>query len=779
MDEMTTRGKLKYIERIWIQLNNIAKHEKEAYYTNYLGGEKTLDYMLCEVLNRLNHWHLVPACEDQKIPDNVAHIRWVDNSQRIVLEIIYKNALGTIQRTLSHFPNHWPDMNYHAMIVSGESMPSSVDHLTDTSWFSFKDNIWTFSRILNILTLDRDLTFVMSLSNYLDESRQHIQNPINKNVPLLPPLPVHAAAFSPALREGELAVLEQQLKNTSLLFLWGTAGIGKTELAIQLAEEIAPAKGAYFLRFMVPQNKSEGIMKETILNAGIADISPSSDRNQKYNECMEILRQNYGGTIVVIDGLDIPDMTFDEIQADSTYQDIVSLQRNGLRLIITTRNTISQNGYEVKHLSEQFLLDILKSYSPNEEATESTLQKLLWLVDFNTLAVTHIAETLLMGGESITPSALVHLISNGKLPSYGLPQIVTDQNNSYKSDTITGHLQRLYCLTSVEKSTLCALMCASVLPESGMEKTVFLNALPESARERIPYLLDVQMLYMNSNRICQPQLVRQACLPQFTKEGSHSIAFLNTLWNMINLRQRQITPIIEKAECFSLAAMLEIPQCGQYAMYAARLWTLVGKHEKALHYYDKAVTIIQEQAVHDSKILAECYFEMAETCSTLKRDTDASKCALCGIDILKTLPVEKLDIASAYFLTASYLLKEFRYPEALSNMGSGARIREELLSEKHPDRAESSFLMGEVNFILEKYDEALRHYQDALSLSADSVPFSKALHENARCKVEQTKTRKRQKMLADKIFEQMAYSRDQKCNLQAVDANDEKAEIKL
>ena len=248
---------------------------------------------------------------------------------------------------------------------------------------------------------------------------------------------------------------------------------------------------------------------------------------------------------------------------------------------------------------------------------------------------------------------------------------------------------------------------------------------------------------------------------------------------MINLRQRQITPIIEKAECFSLAAMLDIPQCGQYAMYAARLWTLVGKHEKALYYYDKAVTIIQEQAVHDSKILAECYFEMAEICSTLKRDTDASKFALCGIDILKTLPVEKLDIASAYFQTASYLLKESRYPEVLSNMSSGAKIREEILSEKHPDRAESSFLMGEVYFILEKYDEALRHYQDALSLSADSVPFSKALHENARCKVEQAKTRKRQKMLADKIFEQMAYSRDQKCNLQAADANDEKAEIKL
>lgn len=742
MEEMNTMRKKQYIVNISNHLNSIIKQAENYYRSNRFSSLKKAEGILCGLLNRLNGWNLVPVDDNDQKMSIFSQINQVDLHQHIALEIIHDNALNKLNSSLSRFPNHWSGMSYHALIVSNEKMPDNIKSFPNNSWFSYKSNVWTVSRVLSIIQNNSNVDFIGNISDYLDESVRFIAKPFKNNVPLLPSLPLHGASFLHGTRDVELKALKKLLTHkSSPLFLWGSPGIGKTELAIQLAKELSPKNGAYFLRFKKPLNNKDGVMTETILSANFSNYdSLHNDRKQAYHERIEVIRKKYCDAILIIDGFDVPEMTFDEVKKDPTYQTFVSLQKYNLQLIFTTRNTIHENGFEVRYLSEKHLIKILRDCYPDDATTDEHMLELLRIVDFNTLAVILMAQILLISNGDITPFMLTDAFLHSNLTRYNFPQIVTDQNNSYKLNTFAGHLQQLFDFTSLEKSTYCALICSAFLPEDGMSESTFLQCLPVEAQQRVQYLLEVHLLHNHDEKIYSSALIRQVCWSIPSQMYECCDLFFTSLWNSVNLREEDNNLILQKAKCFSVAADKQINRHVHYAICAASLWMLTGNKEKALHYYIQAASFQHELETTNSLILSSCYFDIANIFLALGKHRTASEYALLALNNLKKLlPPLDPDLATAYFDASTYLIKDSKYTEALDNMQSGLLIRERILPKVHPDIAHSYFQIGEVYFILKDYVSSLRYYEKALPLLKNSLPINNDLLNRIYPKIDRTK----------------------------------------
>lgn len=746
MEEINIMRRNQYLKNISRHLNAIVNQANSCYKSNCFAALRKTEGIICGLLNQLNDWNLVPAEFNDQNMNIIGQIdiQQVDISRHIALEIIYDNPYNKLKASLSRFPNHWPDMHLHVLILSNEKLPDSLKSVCNKPWFSYTSNIWTVSRVLSVLKNDFPIDFVNGISDYLDKSERLIARPLKDNIPLLPPIPLHGVSFLPGTRDKEIQAMNSLLMHDAPLFLWGPAGIGKTELAIQLAKELAPKAGTYFLRFRRPLDNKDGVMKETILNANFSDdhFFHSSNRDQAYNERIEILRNNYSGSLLIIDGFDVPGKTFDEIIKDPTYQSFISLQQNNLQLIFTTRSTVavSENGFEVSHLSEKNLIDILRSSYPDDETTDEHLLELLSIVDFNTMVVTLLAQILFVGDGEVTPWMLMDALSSGNFTRYNFPKIVTDQNNSYRLDTITGHLQQLFDSFSIDESAYIALMCSAFLPNTGMYEPLFLQCLPMESQEKIQYLLDIHLLDYRWDKIYTSSLVRQVFWSLSSQMSESCDTFFDSLWNSVNIRENDNNLIIQIATCMSMASDRQVNRCEKYAIRAAELWRLAGNKKESLHYFIQAASMQRELDTPNKLILASCYFDVANTFLALGKHTPASEYALLALHNLSiSLPPLHPDLANAYFDVSSFLISDLKYTEALDHMHTGLSIREKVLPKEHPDLAYSYFQIGEVFFIMKNYLSSLQNYEQALLLLDKSLPQNPNLHNIISLKIDKVR----------------------------------------
>lgn len=211
-------AKKQYLMNISNHLCSLIKQAENYYRSNRFGSLKKVEGILCGLLNLLNGWNLIPIDDDDEKMSIFCQINQMDQDQHIALEIIYDNALSKLNSSLSRFPNHWTDMSYHALIVSNEKLPDSVGALPNKSWFSYKSNVWTASKVQSILQNNFAVDFIGNISDYLDEAVRLISKPFKSHVPLLPSLPLHGASFLPRTRVAELKVLKKHLYINPLFF---------------------------------------------------------------------------------------------------------------------------------------------------------------------------------------------------------------------------------------------------------------------------------------------------------------------------------------------------------------------------------------------------------------------------------------------------------------------------------------------------------------------------------------------------------------------------------
>ena len=288
-------------------------------------------------------------------------------------------------------------------------------------------------------------------------------------------LPGACDVFLAGSRDEELAKLQECLKAKNPIFVTGIGGIGKTQTVIQLALRAAPRRGAYLIRYVAPPESEEDLLRETILKAKFFGYkftgTDNAAKDYEYRERMEILQTQYAGAMLVLDNLDCPQKRLDEICEGETFQRLVSMD---LKLVVTTRSPATDRcNVPIGALKREDLLRMMKLIIQSDEYPDDELMELIDYVDGHTLTVYLMAKSLREGWwMGVSSKTLLSAIQNRSLSKEILPEISTDQNQSYDYAKIYDHLHVLVGTSGLTDTDCMVMRYAMMIPKDGMQEQV-------------------------------------------------------------------------------------------------------------------------------------------------------------------------------------------------------------------------------------------------------------------------------------------------------------------
>lgn len=242
--------------------------------------------------------------------------------------------------------------------------------------------------------------------------------------------------------------------------VWGFAGMGKTELAIEFARRYTRGQ-AYFVRF-------RNSVRETVTGP-IADGFSDYDRKdvhgrekpeeQIYREVMKLLGQRSENDLLILDNMDGDEGGFDVLRGEPAFRDLCALP---MGLLVTTRSLV-EDGVEVDTLPRPLLRQLLRRGAP--ELSDEMTDVLIDAVEGHTLTVELMGRTLKTSIPRLSPEVLLEKLTQGDLDSKAMAKVSSPKDREGRMERIQGHLTALFRL-------------ADLPPE---EKRLLAYALPVSA----------------------------------------------------------------------------------------------------------------------------------------------------------------------------------------------------------------------------------------------------------------------------------------------------------
>ena len=317
----------------------------------------------------------------------------------------------------------------------------------------------------------------------------------------------------PHSRDRELAAITKSVNDGETVFLHGIGGIGKTECAIQLAKDLNPPRGAYLVHF-------HGSMKETILKMNFSGykfepkqkgMSPEELEEAEYRDRLDILKEHYQETVLIIDNFDAPGKTLDDLRSEPAFNDFLGLK---LKRIFTTRYPVKRQEWEIKRLSDSALLGIMRHYCTHaKKLSDNELIKLIEAVDGHTLTLTLIAKTMEESWGRITPKRILRALKRSSLSQADFPDVSSDQNRNYQQKQIYSHLKALFNLSGMKATEETVLSAASLLPQSGMNALVFEKSLEKKKERKALHILVKRgwLTISEESKVQMHPIIRSVC----------------------------------------------------------------------------------------------------------------------------------------------------------------------------------------------------------------------------------------------------------------------------
>lgn len=321
-------------------------------------------------------------------------------------------------------------------------------------------------------------------------------------------------------RDRELATVIESINAGEDVFLHGVGGIGKTEVAIELAKRISPPKGAYLIRY---QNS----MRETILSLDFSGYSPKLNTAEpagreteetEYQERMQILKEQYQDALIIIDNFDVPGKSLNDLRQEPAYREFIEI--SGINKIFTTRYPFERKEWEIRRLPDSALKEIMRHYCKDESITDFQLQELIDAVDGHTLMCILIAKTMEESWRRLTPRRILKAIKRNSLDQSDFPEIVNDQNRKYQQARIYTHLKTLFNLTNASEKEKMVLSRLSMLPIDGIDALVFEKSLKKRERQSLHNLVKQGWVTRtNESKLVLHPVIREVCKTELDPVG--------------------------------------------------------------------------------------------------------------------------------------------------------------------------------------------------------------------------------------------------------------------
>ena len=261
-------------------------------------------------------------------------------------------------------------------------------------------------------------------------------------------------------RKEELKAVAKALQDHNPVFITGTAGMGKSELAKTYAKKNEKKYTNIIHLFY------DGDLKKSVAHMEFNDDTADMSEEMLFDKHMRILKKLHSDSLIIIDNFNVLP------KEDAFFKGFVKLN---CKILITSRCNISQ--YEAIKISEMDadteLVELFYQQCPSAKSSEDVVKEIIQTVGCHTL-------TVCLSALSLTSSGMEAEELLAELKTCGLNIASGEDVELYKDDDFTDglmieHLRKLLQLGKLSNQQLDILRNLSLLPVSGILKNSFKN----------------------------------------------------------------------------------------------------------------------------------------------------------------------------------------------------------------------------------------------------------------------------------------------------------------
>ena len=316
-------------------------------------------------------------------------------------------------------------------------------------------------------------------------------------------------------RDKELEELHTMLEENLHVFLYGIAGIGKSELAKAYAKQY---KKHYTNILYVEYT---GDLHQDITDMDFIDDQPESSEQERFQRHNRFLRSLKSDTLLIIDN-------FNVTATQDSFLSVVLKYR--CQILFTTRSNLNEYcTFQLKEIKDiNILFQLTSAFYSEADKSRSTVEKIIETVHYHTFAV-KLAAKLLENGIS-TPNQLLAKLQDEKASLDNEDKIRVIKDGQSSKATYYSHIHTLfslYVLSRKEQDIMCNLC---FLPSTGISARIFAKWLELSTLNEINDLIETGFVQTTTRHtISLHPMIKEIALSETKPSVSNCHLLLDSL----------------------------------------------------------------------------------------------------------------------------------------------------------------------------------------------------------------------------------------------------------
>lgn len=550
-------------------------------------------------------------------------------------------------------------------------------------------------------------------------------------------------------RDDETTELHFLLEDNSKVFLYGIAGIGKSELAKSYAKQYKK----YYTNILYFEYA--GDLHQSVTDMDFADDLPEDTEEERFRKHNRFLRSLKDDTLIIIDNFN----------ATATQDSFLSVMlKYRCRILFTTRSKF--DSYCTLHLKEikesSSLFQLVSSFYSEAEEHRSLVEEIIETVHRHTFAV-ELAAKLLENG-ILAPHQLLIKLQEEKASLHNEDKIKVMKDGQSSNATYYNHIHTLFSLYSLSRKQWDIMCNMCFLPSSGISARIFSKWLELSTLNDVNDLIETGFVQSSlRHTISLHPMIQEIAVSETAPSVTNCHTLLDSLQKICLMHGIEVSyykKLFQTVE--NIMLFIEKDDIPQYLLFLEDVFpymekyhyqkgmkkiiqelqhfikantygtasdrallldyqaTLEPKTEKAIKLEKEALAQIKETTKENAHLVSNLHSNLGGLYRINGQLNLAKKHMKMGISLLEQYQLLYTNDSIPQITNYAFLLTEMQEPAlALSALRKLALIIKEYNSNHCLDYAQVQESLGSICLITANISQAKTHFKKALKIYED------------------------------------------------------------